>query len=65
MSLPSTIKQMRELSPEEVTSGLANLEKEIFHQRFKKSLHQLEGAYNMRQLRHQYAQLKTVAAERR
>lgn len=65
MAIPETIQEMRDLTPEEVTELLATIERDIFHLRFKKALHQLEGPANVRLLKHRYSQLKTVQAERK
>lgn len=65
MSIPETIEAMRELTPEEIQTALAAIENEIFHARFKQALRQSETPANIRQLKHRYAQLKTVQAERR
>lgn len=59
-----TITEMREMSNTELLEKLDTISKEIFQLRFKKSLHQLENPAQIRTLKHQYAQLKTVLNEK-
>lgn len=59
------ITEMRELSAEDLLEKLDGVSKEIFQLRFKKSLHQLENPAQIRTLKHQYAQLKTVLNEKK
>lgn len=57
--------EIRALSADEVVEKLETISKEIFQLRFKKSLHQLENPAQIRTLKHQYSQLKTVLNEKR
>jgi len=56
--------EIRELSIDELTSGIEEAHKSLFEARFKHSMHQLENTAELRQLRHQIAQLKTVLQEK-
>lgn len=58
------IKEMRELSVEELHQQVQDANKTLFESRFKHSLHQLENTALLHQLKHQLAQLKTVLNEK-
>ncbi len=56
--------EMRELTADELSKKIEAARKELFDLRFKKALHQLDNPAQLRTLRHQVAQLKTVLREK-
>lgn len=58
------ITEMRELTQDELNTQIVNARKALFEARFKHSMNQLESTAELRQLRHQIAQLQTVLTQR-
>lgn len=58
------IKEMRELSEQELQAEITSARKQLFEDRFKHAMHQLDNTAELRQLRHRIAQLETVLNEK-
>ena len=58
------IKEIRELSTEEIKDKLVETKKELFNLRFQQATGNLEKPYRLRDLRHTVARFKTVLKER-
>ena len=60
----TAVKELRDLTDEELLKKLEENRKSMFEARFKKSLHQLENPLVLRKLRREFATMKTVLRER-
>jgi len=58
------VKEIRELSTEEINKKLVETKEELFNLRFQKATGTLEKPSRLRDLRHTVARLKTVLKER-
>ncbi len=58
------IKEIRELSNEDILKKVKESKEELFNLRFQQSTGNLEKPSRVRDLRHQVARLKTVLRER-
>ena len=58
------ITELRDLNADELSSKIQEANKALFEARFKHSMHQLENTAELRQLRHQIAQIRTVLQEK-
>ena len=58
------VKEIRELSTEEINKKLVEAKEELFNLRFQQATGSLEKPSKIRELRHQIARLKTVVRER-
>ncbi|WP_303672628.1 50S ribosomal protein L29 [Vampirovibrio chlorellavorus] len=58
------ITEMRELTQDELNTHIEKARKALFEARFKHSMNQLESTAELRQLRHQIAQLQTVLTQK-
>ena len=58
------VKEIRELSTEEINKKLVETKEELFNLRFQQATGNLEKPSRIRDLRHQVARLKTVLRER-
>ena len=58
------IKEIRELSTEEIKDKLVETKKELFNLRFQQATGSLEKPSRIRELRHTVARMKTVLKER-
>ena len=58
------VKEIRELSNEEINAKLKESKEELFNLRFSGAMGNLEKPSRLRELRHQVARLKTVLKER-
>ena len=58
------VKEIRELSTEEIQAKLVETKKELFNLRFQQATGNLEKPSRIRDLRHTVARLKTVLKER-
>ena len=58
------VKEIRELSTEEINAKLVETKKELFNLRFQQATGNLEKPSRLRDLRHTVARLKTVLKER-
>lgn len=56
--------ELREKTPDELRSALADLKKEAFNLRFQAATGQLEGTARMRTVRRDAARVKTVLNEK-
>ena len=58
------VKEVRELSTEEINKRLVEAKEELFNLRFKQATGNLEKPSRIRELRHTVARYKTVLRER-
>lgn len=58
------VKEIRELSTEEINNKLVESKQELFNLRFQQATGNLEKPSRIRDLRHTVARLKTVLKER-
>ena len=58
------VKEIRELSTEEINKKLVEAKEELFNLRFQQATGSLEKPSRIRELRHTVARLKTVLKER-
>ena len=58
------VKEIRELSNEEIKEKLKESKEELFNLKFSGAMGNLEKPSRLRELRHQVARLKTVLKER-
>ena len=58
------VKEIRELSTEEINAKLFEAKQELFNLRFQQATGNLEKPSRIRDLRHQVARMKTVLRER-
>ena len=58
------VKEIRELSNEEINAKLKESKEELFNLRINSAMGNLEKPSRLRELRHQVARLKTVLKER-
>ena len=58
------VKEIRELSTEEINKKLVETKEELFNLRFQQATGTLEKTSRIRDLRHTVARLKTVLRER-
>ena len=59
------VKEIRELSTEEINKKLVETKEELFNLRFQQATGTLEKPSRIRDLRHTVARLKTVLQERK
>ena len=57
-------EEIRELTPDEIRTRVAELEEERFRLRFRSATEQLENPLRLRTIRKDIARLKTVLTER-
>ena len=58
------VKEIRELSTEEIQAKLVETKKELFNLRFQQATGALEKPSRIKDLRHEVARMKTVLRER-
>ena len=58
------VKEIRELSTEEINNKLVEAKEELFNLRFQQATGNLEKPSRVRELRHTVARMKTVLRER-
>ena len=58
------VKEIRELSTEEINSKLVEMKQELFNLRFQQATGTIEKPSRIRDLRHTVARMKTVLKER-
>lgn len=58
------VKEIRELSTEEIMKKIISAKEELFNLRFQQATGSLEKPSRIRDLRHEVARLKTVLRER-
>jgi large subunit ribosomal protein L29 len=57
--------ELRDLSPEELTTKSGELRNDLFNARVKRATGQLENTAKLRQLRREIARVETILRERR
>ena len=60
----SNVREMRDLSQEELTAKAEELKKELFNLRFQQAMGQIENPMRLRTLRKDIAKTKTVLKEK-
>ena len=58
------VKEIRELSTEDIQAKIKENKEELFNLRFQQATGNLEQPSRIRELRHQVARLKTILRER-
>ncbi len=58
------VKEMRDLSVQELNEEITNLKKKLFELRMAKALHKLENPMQIPAIKNQIAQIKTVIREK-
>ena len=58
------VKEIRELTTEEINAKLVEAKEELFNLRFQQATGSLEKTSRIRELRHTVARMKTVLKER-
>ena len=59
-----TIKELRELTDEELTAKISELKEELFNLRFTSATGNIENPARIRELRKTVARIKTILRER-
>jgi large subunit ribosomal protein L29 len=62
--MKSNVREMRDLSAEELTTKAAELKKELFNLRFQQAMGQIENPMRLRTLRKDIAKTKTILREK-
>ncbi len=62
--MKSNVREMRDLSQEELTAKAVELKKELFNLRFQQAMGQIENPMRIRTLRKDIAKTKTVLKEK-
>jgi large subunit ribosomal protein L29 len=62
--MKSNVREMRDLSKEELTTKAAELKKELFNLRFQQAMGQIENPMRLRTLRKDIAKTKTIVREK-
>jgi large subunit ribosomal protein L29 len=62
--MKSNVREMRDLSKEELTAKAAELKKELFNLRFQQAMGQIENPMRLRTLRKDVAKTKTILREK-
>ncbi len=62
--MKSNVREMRDLSREELAAKAAELKKELFNLRFQQAMGQIENPMRLRTLRKDIAKTKTVLKEK-
>lgn len=60
----SNVKELREMSDEQLASELVETQKELFRLRFQASTEKLDAPSNLKRLRRTIARIKTLQQER-
>jgi large subunit ribosomal protein L29 len=61
---PSQVRELRDMSQEELTARAAELKKELFNLRFQQAMGQIENPMRLRTLRKDVAKTKTILREK-
>lgn len=61
---PSQVRELRDLSPEELSARAVELKKELFNLRFQQAMGQIENPMRLRTLRQDIAKTKTILKEK-
>lgn len=62
--MKTSVKEIRDLSPEELTAKALELKKELFNLRFQQAMGQIENPMRLRTLRKDIAKTKTILKEK-
>jgi large subunit ribosomal protein L29 len=62
--MKSNVREMRDLSQEELMAKAAELKKELFNLRFQQAMGQIENPMRLRTLRKDIAKTKTILREK-
>ncbi len=62
--MKSNVKELRDLSPEELATKAMELKKELFNLRFQQAMGQIENPMRIRLLRKDIAKTKTILKEK-
>jgi len=62
--MKSSVKELRDLSPEELSAKAVDLKKELFNLRFQQAMGQIENPMRIRMLRKDIAKTKTILKEK-
>jgi large subunit ribosomal protein L29 len=62
--MKSNVRELRDLSPEELTAKAAELKKEQFNLRVQQAMGQIENPMRLRTLRKDIAKTKTILREK-
>jgi len=62
--MKSNVREMRDLSPEELLAKAVELKKELFNLRFQQAMGQIENPMRLRTLRRDIAKTKTILREK-
>lgn len=62
--MPMKVKEIREMSTEEIRAKVASLKEELFNLRFQLAVNNLENTARIREVRRAIAQCKTIIRER-
>lgn len=62
--MKSNVREMRDLSKEELTAKATELKKELFNLRFQQAMGQIENPMRLRTLRKDVAKTKTILREK-
>ena len=58
------VKELREMSAEQLSAKLADLKKELFNLRFQLAINQLENPNRISEVRHDIARVMTLLREK-
>ncbi len=58
------VKEIREMTAEELSAKLAELKKELFNLRFQHAVNQLENPHKITEVKHDIARVMTVLNEK-
>ena len=58
------VKELKDLTPDQLDDKLTQLKKEAFNLRFQVATNQLENAARIRQVRRDIARVKTIARQK-
>jgi len=61
---PSQVRELRDLSQEELATRALELKKELFNLRFQQAMGQIENPMRLRTLRRDIAKTKTILKEK-
>ncbi len=62
--MKSSVRELRDLSVEELTEKATELKKELFNLRFQQAMGQIENPMRLRTLRKDIAKTKTILREK-
>lgn len=60
-----TVKEIRELSIEDLNSKVKELKKELFNLKLQKALEQLQNTAKIREIRREIARINTIVTEKK